>query len=118
MQPRRERIYQLRQASLKLTSPQSEHASLVITRWERLSTEIQARSERLHCAVEALENYKVLHDTEASWVSNTEELLASDELRRISGEMSERKLQRFLVSLTIITSVAQIMLKGTDSIGL
>jgi hypothetical protein len=97
MQPRREHIYQLRQASLKLTSPESEHAADVIKRWEKLSTEIQARSGRLQGAVETLENYHTMYDTEAVWVTQTEELLTSDELRRISGEVSETKLQRFLV---------------------
>lgn len=97
MQPRRERIYQLKQASLKLTPPESEHAAAIITRWEKLGTEIQARSSRLHTAFEALENYHTMYDTEALWVTQTEELLTSDELRRISGEVSERKLQRFAV---------------------
>jgi hypothetical protein len=94
MQPRRERIYQLKQASLKLASPECELAANVITRWEKLSTEIQARSGRLQAAVEALENYQAMYDTEALWVTQTEELLTSDEVRRISGEVSESKLQR------------------------
>ena len=102
MQPRRERIYQLKQASLKLTPPESEHAANVITRWEKLGTEIQARSNRLNAAFEALENYHSMYDTEALWVTRTEELLTSDELRRISGEVSERKLQRFAVGFFVV----------------
>ena len=101
MQPRRERIYQLKQASLKLTSSESEHAVKVITRWEKLSSEIQTRSGRLNSAVEVLENYQTMHDTEALWITQAEELLTSDELRRMSGEISESKLQRFLVSPTL-----------------
>lgn len=97
MQPRRERIYQLKQASLKLATPESEHAASIITRWDKLGAQIQSRSNRLHTAVEALENYHTMYDTEALWVTQTEELLTSDELRRFSGEVSERKLQRFAV---------------------
>ena len=99
MQPRRERIYQLKQASLKLTSPESEHAANVITRWEKLSSEVQARSGRLHAALETLQNYQTMYNTEELWLTQMEELLSSDELKRISGEVSESNLQRFSVRM-------------------
>ena len=97
MQPRRERIYQLKQASLKLTSPESEHAANVITRWEKLSSEIQARSGRLQTALETLQNYHTLHNAEELWLTQTEEMLSSGDLRRISGEVNESRLQQFSV---------------------
>lgn len=105
MQPRRERIYQLKQATLKLTSSESEHAANVTIRWEKVSTEIQARSGRLQTAIDALENYQTMYNDEASWITQTEELLTSDELRRNSEDVSETKLLRYKVSSILAVPV-------------
>lgn len=101
MQPRRERIYQLKQASLKLTSPESGHATNLITRWEKLSSETQARSSRLQAAIGVLENFQTMYETEVMWIMQTEQLLASGEFLRTSEESSENRMERFSVSADV-----------------
>ena len=97
MQPRRERIYQLKQASLKLPSLESEHGSSVIARWEKLRSERQRRSSALHTAVGILENFVTTRDTEVVWITETEEQLSSEEFPRTSDEVSENRTGRFTV---------------------
>lgn len=86
---RREKIYQIKQASLKLTTSSNDEANDVIMRWEKLSSEIQNRAKQLLTAVETLESYQIMYATEELWVKQMEEtLVSSDELGRTSEEVS------------------------------
>ncbi|XP_046858231.1 microtubule-actin cross-linking factor 1-like isoform X2 [Xenia sp. Carnegie-2017] len=102
---RREKIYQIKQASLKLTTSSNDEANDVIMRWERLSSEIQNRAKQLLTAVETLESYQIMYATEELWVKQMEEtLVSSDELGRTSEEEFSFDIRKHGKSIEAVVS--------------